>query len=474
MRSRRGARIGAVAVGLAAILLLPTLSTANATASAPSTFTDAAGIHVESVTQLDPRQYDVSVSTPALGRAVDVRILVPADYEQQPGIRLPVLYLFHGTSGRAADWVSAGDAEAATESLPLIVVMPDAGFDGNGGGWFTNWVDTTTVLGPSQWETFHVDQLIPWVDANLRTIAAREGRAVAGLSQGGFGSTTYPARHPDLFVSAASFSGAPAIDSNPVVAAGATAVIEGTAYGLDGVEPEAMFGSRTTNEINWQGHDPATLVTNLRGVDLWLFTATGAPGPYDPPAPNAGATGIESLTHGSTMSFVQRAQQLGVPFHLDNYVYGTHTWPYWARDLHEYLTPLMETFANPPAPPASTSYQSIDTRWSQWGWSVDVQRSAVQQFSDLSGAGRDGFTLRGTGTATVITPGFYPPGSVSTVTIASTLGSTATTAVADDGGRLHLTIPLGVDVPGLGGAAVMGVPSAPTTGTSTTVSIAAA
>ncbi|MEY2464127.1 MAG: hypothetical protein QOH64_2265, partial [Acidimicrobiaceae bacterium] len=201
MRSRRGARIGAVAAGLTAILLLPTLSTANATApaSAPSTFTDAAGIHVESVTQLDPRHYNVSVSSPALGRAVDVRILVPADYEQQPGVRLPVLYLFHGTSGRAADWISAGDAEAVTEGLPLIVVMPDAGFDGNGGGWFTDWVNTTTVLGPSQWETFHVDQLIPWVDANLRTIAAREGRAVAGLSQGGFGSTTYPARHPDLF-----------------------------------------------------------------------------------------------------------------------------------------------------------------------------------------------------------------------------------------------------------------------------------
>ena len=227
----------------------------------------------------------MSVSSDALGRAVDVRILVPAGYSNRSRRRLPVLYLFHGTSGRASDWIDGGGAEAATEGLPLIVVMPDAGFDGNGGGWFTNWVDTTTALGPSQWETFHVDQLIPWVDANLRTIAAREGRAIAGLSQGGFGSTTYAARHPDLFISAASFSGAPDIDYNPVVAAGATAVIQATAVGLDGVQPDAMFGSRATNEINWQGHDPADLVTNLRGVDLWLYTATGAPGPYDPPRP---------------------------------------------------------------------------------------------------------------------------------------------------------------------------------------------
>ena len=458
-----------MAVAVVATVTLPS----SASAGAAPRFADAAGIHVESVTQLSPRQYNVSVSSPALGRAVDVRILVPADYAKNRRRRLPVLYLFHGTSGRASDWVDSGDAEQATEGLPLIVVMPDAGFDGNGGGWFTNWVNTTTALGPSQWETFHVDQLIPWVDTNLRTIAARDGRGIAGLSQGGFGSTTYPARHPDLFVSAASFSGAPDIDYNPVVAAGATAVIQATAVGLDGVEPDAMFGSRATNEINWQGHDPATLVTNLRGVDLWLFTATGAPGPYDDPAaPNPGAAGIESLTHGSTISFVQRAQQLGVPVHLDDYMFGTHTWAYWARDLREYLGPLMNTFAHPQPPPPSVSYQSIDKSWSQWGWSVAVQRSAVQQFSDLSDAQRDGFTLRGVGTADVTTPGFYRPGSVSKVTMDSPFGHTVTTAVADAAGRLHLTVPLGVDVPEAGGAAVIGVPSASTTGASTTVSIA--
>ena len=70
-------------------------------------FVDASGIHVESVTQLDARQYNVAVSTAALGRAVDVRILVPEDYGSTSD-RLPVLYLFHGTSGRASDWVQTG------------------------------------------------------------------------------------------------------------------------------------------------------------------------------------------------------------------------------------------------------------------------------------------------------------------------------------------------------------------------------
>ena len=52
-------------------------------------------------------------------------------------------------------------SEEAPSALSLITVMPDAGFDGNGGGWFTNWYDTNTALGPSQWETFHVSQVIP-------------------------------------------------------------------------------------------------------------------------------------------------------------------------------------------------------------------------------------------------------------------------------------------------------------------------
>jgi S-formylglutathione hydrolase FrmB len=424
------------------------------------------GIHVEGVTRIDARQYDVSVSTPALGRAVEVRILVPADYGTATD-RYPVLYLFHGTSGRAADWVTSGDAEQTTAGLPLIVVMPDAGFDGNGGGWFTNWVDTGTALGPSQWETFHVDQLIPWIDANLRTRTERNSRAIAGLSQGGFGSTTYAARHPDTFVSVASFSGAPDIDYNPLVATGATMVIEATAFGLDQVQPDAMFGSRATNEINWQGHDPATLVTNLRNTDVWLYTATGAPGPYDPTPPDFGAMGIEALTYGSTNSFVQRAQQQGVPVHVNDYRFGTHQFAYWARDLREYLVPLMATFASPPAPPPTTNYQSVDSTWTQWGWSVSFTRQAAQQLSSLTGATGGGFTLHGSGHATVTTPPQYTPGSLLHVTTSGPLGPTTTALTADTTGRLTIPVDFGVDLPTV---AVMGYPTPPPAAITVTIS----
>jgi len=427
-----GAAIAAFVAPVAAVRASP--------AAGPPTFADAPGIHVVSVTAIDDRQYNVRVVSPALGRAVDVRILLPAGYATHTSTRYPVLYLFHGTSGRASDWVRSGDAEATTAPLSLITVMPDAGFDGDGGGWFTNWVDTTTNHGPSEWETFHVAQLIPWVDANLRTVAERRGRAIAGLSQGGFGSMTYAARHPDTFVAAASFSGAPEIDRDPDVIVGATAVIEATAYGLDHVQPEAMFGSRVTNEINWQGHDPSTLMTNLRGMGLFLWTASGLPGPYDK-QPNAGASGIEYLTHVSTQHFHDHLVAEGIPSSYHDYVYGTHTWAYWARDLREFVGPMMATFAAPRAPSA-ISYMSVDARWTQWGWSVSLARPAAQQFSSLQGADPHGFTLEGSGTATVTTPSAYPPGSTATVHVTGPAGSTTEHLTVDATGRLLITFPL--------------------------------
>lgn len=430
---------------------------AHAAAPSPVTFRNGDGLHVLSVTRYDARDYNVSVLTSALGRPANVRILLPSGYA--PGRRYPVLYLFHGTSGAASDWLDQGDAEKLTAGLPLIVVMPDAGFDDDGGGWCTNWVDTTTKLGPSQWETFHVDQLIPWIDTNLPTIAGRAGRAVAGLSQGGFCSTTYAARYPDLFASVGSFSGAPDIDYNPVVATGATAVVEGTAFGLDGVDPQAMFGSRATDEINWQGHDPTDLIGNLWPVSVWLYTANGVPGPYDKPYPNPGAMGIEGLVGASTDSFDQRAQQVGMPVHFDDYVYGTHSWAYWSRDLSWYLVPLMQMFAHPAPSPATISYRSVAQTWSQWGWTVSWQRSAAQDWSALTDAGPSGFTLDGAGTATVVTPAFYRPGAV--------LRANGAVVRADRTGRLHLTVALG----GAASPAVVGEPGVVDLGNTKAVSI---
>ncbi|MEV4006788.1 alpha/beta hydrolase family protein [Actinomadura sp. NPDC049753] len=404
-------------------------------------FTDSGGIHVVNVRRVDDRQYAVRVSTAALGRAVDVRVLLPTGYDRRPGARFPVLYLFHGTSGRASDWVERGGAEKTTAGRPLITVMPDGGFDGDGGGWYTDWADPRTELGPSRWETFHVAQLIPWIDRSLRTVPHREGRAVAGLSQGGFGAMSYAARHPELFVSAASFSGAPDIAYDPVVSVGAAGVVSYVAAVGDGVHPDAIFGSRLADATNWRGHDPATLAPNLRGMRLALHTATGVPGPLDPPVPDPAAIGIEALTHASTASFHRRLEALEIPSHYDDRLLGTHTFPYWARDLRRHIGPLMRTFAAPPRPPAKISYRSVDPAWTQWGWTVSLKRPEARQFSALTDASATGFALRAAGTATVTTPASYRPGARVVIDVARGRTHKVIRTAAGPSGRLTVTLP---------------------------------
>ena len=299
------------------------------------------------------------------------------------------------------------------------------------------------------WETFHVEQLIPWVDDNLRTVAERSGRAVAGLSQGGFGALSYAARHPDLFTSVASFSGGCVIDRDPQAIAISTTIIQYTTTALSGVDdPDAIFGPRATHALNWQAHDPGTLVTNLRGMHIGLWTGDGEPGPLDPDPPDPGAAAIEAITFGATQLFDGYLQEARIPHDYVYYGGGTHIWPYWARDLTEYVGPLMRRFRHPPRKPRSISYLTTDDRWQQWGWDVKLERSA-RAFNHLERARRRGFLLTGTGRARVRTPRFYRSGSRVTVTVRGVAGTSRARTTVGRSGRLRVDVPLSDgDMPG--------------------------
>ena len=426
----------------AVLLLLATGAARGAHASEPSlAVADAAGLHVVATSQIDQRDYNVVVLSPDLGRPVNIRVLLPGNYFVDPTTRYPVLYLFHGTSGKASDWIETGGAEQTTAPYGLITVMPDVGFDGDGGFWFTNWVDRTTSHGPSQFEDYLIDSLIPWVDFNLRTNPERNGRAVAGLSQGGYGAAEMAARHPDLFASMGSFSGAPEIARDPEVFAGAVGIIGAIEVGDDHVPPFSELGNPVTDLINWQGHDPATLVTNLQGMAIYLWTGTGQDGPYDP-TPNVVASLIEGGAYQSTQAFYDHLAAAGIPAYYDNYVYGTHSWPYWARDLRQYVPMMMADFAHPVLP-RSVSYTSIDASWNQWGYELSFARAATQEFSSLTDGDPSGFSISGSGLATVATPPEYQPNSTVLVTIQGPGGQATEKIPVGPTGRVTAAINLG-------------------------------
>jgi len=117
--------------------------------------------------------------------------------------RYPVVYLLHGLPGSPSEYIDGtrlgefADSQIAAGTVrPFIAVIPAAGTSpGYDGEW----------AGP--WETALVDDIVPWVDAHLPTLATASGRTIAGLSAGGFGAVDIALRHPGLFGTAESWSG---------------------------------------------------------------------------------------------------------------------------------------------------------------------------------------------------------------------------------------------------------------------------
>jgi enterochelin esterase-like enzyme len=127
-------------------------------------------------------------------------IYLPDGYESGE-LSYPVLYLLHGNGGNENNWIVKGHIRPTTDTLieegnipPIIIVMP-----GHGTSW---WVDGNKE--PA--ETVLIKELIPHIDANFRTIDTRDGRMIAGLSAGGYGTVNAVFKYPELFASCAALS----------------------------------------------------------------------------------------------------------------------------------------------------------------------------------------------------------------------------------------------------------------------------
>jgi S-formylglutathione hydrolase FrmB/endo-alpha-1,4-polygalactosaminidase (GH114 family) len=361
---------------------------------APSAAAAENPLQLTSRTQVDPRLIQLDFTTPAMADgAAAARVLLPPGYGETKR-RYPVLYLLHGAGYDETSWSTEGQVEDIVGNRKLIVVMPNGG----GNGYYTDWYNGG-AFGPPAYETFHVDQLLPWIDDHFRTRAERGGRVTAGFSMGGFGAMSYAARHPDLFSGAFSFSGA--IDTNfaPFQAIGEASSL------ADGGQYAAIFGQRQTQEVRWRAKNPWDLAPNLKGMTLQLRTGNGlGGGPFGGPPLDP----IEFGVHEMALSVDARLTDLGIPHLLEDYGPGAHEFPYYVRDLQNSLPAIMSTFRDPPQAPHRFTYRAVAPSYSVYGYGVRIERPALE-FSELDGklSGRH-FSLSGSGEAVVRTPRLRP------------------------------------------------------------------
>jgi putative tributyrin esterase len=129
-------------------------------------------------------------------------VILPPDYRASSATRYPVLYLLHGLGGHYSDWVIRTNIADYAAQYRMIVVTPE----GND-GWYTDSAGTAS----DKYESYLLKELIPDVQKRYRTIESRYGRAIAGLSMGGYGAFKFGLRYPATFAFAASMSGAFAV-----------------------------------------------------------------------------------------------------------------------------------------------------------------------------------------------------------------------------------------------------------------------
>ena len=243
-------------------------------------------------------------------------VYLPEGYEHSDR-RYPVVYLLHGLHGGEPDWPERGGAEATLDCLirdhrlgECIAVMPGDGGYGQG-TFYMDWYD-----GTGRFEQYITDDLVPFIDTEFRTLAAKETRAVAGFSMGGFGAFSLALRRPDLFGSAASISGA-----------------LGSVLGMSAKEFARSDFPRMTGPASGP---------YARERDLYVLAARRlgegtAPSLYF----NCGS---EDYLLGMNRYFFGHLGEIGYPHRYEEFP-GDHGWPYASSHLADVLLFFEESFA---------------------------------------------------------------------------------------------------------------------------------
>ncbi len=269
-------------------------------------------LRVADVTEIGERMVDLTIESPSVG-IKQVRLILPASWEEQPDTTWPSLYLLHGQGGDYTNWSEDTDiAPRLAEELGLdvIMVMPDAG-----ASYYSDWWNFGEGNAENAWATFHIEELPAILEADWR---ADDRRAVAGLSMGGFGAMSYAARYPGHFRAAASYSGV----LDPL--------------GSDWFHDYALWGDKEEQRDIWEAHDPVTLAANLEGTPLYVSWGDGteeAGGPV--------VDGLEEWLAQHSEVFVARLAELGIPVTAVSGP-GTHTWETWNPAFEESLPMLLE------------------------------------------------------------------------------------------------------------------------------------
>lgn len=290
---------------------------------------------------------EIAIPSAALGKPMKAEIYRPDG--AAPAAGWPVLYLLHGLHGCDRDWTALGGVQATLDRMiaagkvrPMLVVMPDAG-----DSWYVN---SAAVGGPGDYQTALLDDLPRAIEQSYPVRRDRGGRAIAGLSMGGFGALRLALTRPDRYVAVASLSGAiwqnlPADGASGVSRSGAefyrrvdpATVLGGIDLPPDGRHFGAAFGAP---------FDPRRF--NDANVFTLLVRRLGEAAPLPAIYLTVGDHDSHDLWRGSIALYeTLMADGVAVDFRVTD---GDHVWALWRRSIEDALAFFNSKIIDPVPP----------------------------------------------------------------------------------------------------------------------------
>ncbi len=141
------------------------------------------------------------IDSAALKGKMHLRVVLPPGYAQTTE-RYPVVYFLHGLPASPTAYLGNGFvADAIERAGRAILVFPQGARDDDSDPEYLNWGSGRN------WETYVASEVPRYIDSHFRTIRSRRGRALVGLSAGGYGATTVGLHHLGAFSVIESWSG---------------------------------------------------------------------------------------------------------------------------------------------------------------------------------------------------------------------------------------------------------------------------
>ena len=196
-----------------------------------------------------------SLASHILPRPVGYCALLPPSYDSQPARKFPVLYFLHGLGGDQTFLVSSGgwgmieDAWEQKQFPEFVLVTPAA--------------DTSFYInsksGRVKYEDFFIREFMPAVEKKFRLEGTRAGRAISGVSMGGYGALRFAFKYPHMFSSVAGLM---------------PALLEQLPRGSQNAGFTAFFGTAfgsPVDEAFWKANTPFVLArtANLSGLKIY-------------------------------------------------------------------------------------------------------------------------------------------------------------------------------------------------------------